>query len=97
MIEFKQGQDPYKTMEVGSYRPTEVGDEYILIHDLGYIVTRENIEKWIINPNIHVHLFFQKGSSVFIKQTFDEGIQFKGLGLTVTMLITEFSKHFKLT
>jgi hypothetical protein len=45
MIEFKQGLDPYKTMEIGANRPIEIKDQFKCIQTISWNNTN-NVYGW---------------------------------------------------
>jgi hypothetical protein len=44
VIEFKQGKNPYDTMDIGSNREPKNGDNYICLHD---IISEMDVWRWV--------------------------------------------------
>jgi hypothetical protein len=57
MIEFKQGQNPYDTMKIGSNRPIKLGDKFVLLKD--YFLDTNLIDReWVTLLNWNNRMTF---------------------------------------
>jgi hypothetical protein len=74
VYEFKQGQNPYKTMELGSNRPYAVGDEFQCIQEIFY--DGEWQPEWFT----HAREYFRTGSNhkiIFIDSTIQHDVVYQ--------------------
>jgi hypothetical protein len=72
VYEFKQGQDPYKTMEIGKHREPLPGDQYKLLHKIGWTGFNQS-KKWNkINPDQNQGSIYTKGLIIEILHKIDK-------------------------
>jgi hypothetical protein len=63
MIEFKQGMNPYDTMEIGSNRPIKPGDKFELLIDF---LWNDSIEWWVIKKSEPNGAIMKKGTKFIV-------------------------------
>jgi hypothetical protein len=72
LYEFKQGQDPYKTMEIGKHREPLPGNQYKLLYKIGWTGFNQS-KKWNkLNPDQNQGSIYKKGLIIEIIHKIDQ-------------------------
>jgi hypothetical protein len=77
VYEFKQGQDPYKTMEIGSNRPLKLGDKLKVKETFRFDFDTRTLYIPIehVDPNSNSTVVYEKNKICVINDIVDTGYQ----------------------